>query len=204
MVVYKGSGAEASSFSGLSIYFPPSIDVFDQGYAYAVSNPSGWIDFLESYYTAGQGIVAEELPAFLTTEPEVTLDAAGVTVEGTLDMVSVENLMCATISYGIPLDDGSVAYFGDETHYAFNDETGAADELYAEPEGIIVPQVLSVDPDGNATWSPTSDVGLYADLPAITYDFERLESGEHPFVVSLVVTDYGANSTTISTVVDVP
>jgi len=285
VVVHKGSGDQAPSFSGLSIYFPPSIELFNQAYAYAAPNPSGWIDFLEAYYTAGQGIAPSDVPAFVNDEPDVSGDATGFTVEGTLDMASVESLSSATISYGIQYDDGSVSYFGDEpatitddgsglvsgfydltvlhisdgvdtatayislstddetdgfglevpmayyppgwvegdpyedvtlsiavdgegtiideTYFAVDAETGATGELYAEPEGIVVPQVLLVDADGNSSWDPTSDVGLYADLPNLSYVFEPLEAGT-PIVVTLEVTDYGANTAAISTVVDVP
>jgi hypothetical protein len=285
VVVHKGSGAGAASFSGLSIYFPPSIDTYNQAYAYAAPNPSGWIDFLEVYYAAGQGIAETAVPAFVDAEPAVTGDAAGITAIGTLDTASVENLTDAIITYGIPSDDGSVTYFGDEpatiaddgsglvsgfydltvltisdgvdtatayislttddqsdgfglevpmayyppgwvdgdpyqdvvlsiavdgegtvtseTYYAVDAETGAAGELYAEPDGIVVPRLLNVDAAGTVTWIPTSDVGLYADLPNLQYTFEPLDPGT-PLVVTLQVTDFGANTAAISTLVDVP
>ena len=91
----------------------------------------------------------------------------------------------------------------DETYFAVDPETGATGELYAEPEGIVVPQVPIVDADGNVSWNPTSDVGLYADLPNLTYVFEPLEPGT-PVVVTLEVTDFGANTAAISAVVQAP
>ncbi len=60
-----------------------------------------------------------------------------------------------------------------------------------------------VDADGNVSWNPTSDVGLYADLPNLTYVFEPLEAGT-PIVVTLEVTDFGAHTAAISTAVEVP
>ena len=58
-------------------------------------------------------------------------------------------------------------------------------------------------PTGNQTWAPTSDVGLAADLPSLAYEFTPLDPGT-PLVLSLEVTDFGNNSTAISTVVAVP
>ncbi len=252
---------------------------------YSAPNPSGWVDFLDAYYSAGQGIAETDVPAFVSLEPDVTGDATGLTVAGTLDMISVENLTSATISYGIQLDDGSTAYYGDEpatiaddgsglvsgfydltvlhisdgadtatayislgiddetagfglevpmayyppgwvegdpyedvvlniavdgegtigdeTYFAIDPETGTTGELYAEPDGIVVPQMLIVDADGNSSWSPTSDVGLFADLPNLMYAFEPLEVGTS-IVVTLEVTDFGANTAAISSVAEVP
>jgi hypothetical protein len=44
---------------------------------------------------------------------------------------------------------------------------------------------------------------LYADLPNLQYTFEPLDPGT-PLVVTLQVTDFGANTAAISTLVDVP
>jgi hypothetical protein len=90
-----------------------------------------------------------------------------------------------------------------ETYYSVDPETGATGELYADPEGIIVPQVLVVGADGELTWQPTSDVGLYANLPDLTYTFEPWESGT-PLLVSLTVTDFGGNTATVSGRIDLP
>ena len=130
VVVHKGSGAHGASFSGLSIYFPPSADLFSPYYVDFVPNPSGWVDFLDAYYAAGQGIAATDLPAFVNAEPDVTGDATGLTVEGTLDMASVENLSSATISYGIQSDDGSTTYYGDEPATIADDGSGLVSGFY--------------------------------------------------------------------------
>jgi len=90
-----------------------------------------------------------------------------------------------------------------ETYYAVDAETGATGELYAEPDGIVVPTLLFVDAAGSVTWIPASEVGLYADLPNLQYTFEPLDTGT-PLVVTLRVTDYGANTAAISTLIDVP
>ncbi len=90
-----------------------------------------------------------------------------------------------------------------ETYYVYNEELGTYGELTADPTGIIVPEVLSIAADGTAEWLPTSDVGLFADLPNLVYDVVALDSGT-PIYVELTVTDFGGNSDTVFAVVDVP
>lgn len=99
--------------------------------------------------------------------------------------------------------DGETTEITNETYYAYDDTLGTYGELVAKPRGIIVPEVLTVDADGNETWEPTTDVGLYADLPNIAYDLEDLESGTELYV-TLTVTDFGGNSDSISAQVQVP
>lgn len=79
-----------------------------------------------------------------------------------------------------------------ETYYAVDPETGTVGELQADPEGLIYPELLAVDADGNETWVPSADVGLYANLPDLQYDFPALGSGVNIFA-ELVLTDFGGN-----------
>lgn len=90
-----------------------------------------------------------------------------------------------------------------ETYYVFDEELGTFGELTADPEGIIVPTLLFVGADGSFEWVPSSDVGLYADLPSLTYDLEPLESGTQLYV-ELTVTDFGGNSDFVSGYTVVP
>lgn len=90
-----------------------------------------------------------------------------------------------------------------ETYYALDPELGTYGELTAEPTGVIDPQVLSVDSDGEETWASTSDTGLYADLPSLDYDFAALDSGTTVYI-ELSVTDFGGNSDSVNTSVLVP
>jgi Clostripain family len=90
-----------------------------------------------------------------------------------------------------------------ETYYSYDDELGTYGELTADPEGIIVPQIFAWAADGSGEWVPTSDVGLYADLPALAYDLEALPSGTLLYV-ELTVYDFGGNSDTVSATVEVP
>jgi hypothetical protein len=90
-----------------------------------------------------------------------------------------------------------------ETYYVYDDVLGTYGELTADPEGLIVPTLLFVGADGSFEWVPSSDVGLYADLPALTYDLEDLPSGTELYV-ELTVTDFGGNSDFVSGYVTIP
>jgi hypothetical protein len=90
-----------------------------------------------------------------------------------------------------------------ETYYAYNDSLGTYGELTADPEGVIVPQVLTVDADGNEEWTATSDYGLWADLPAISYEFVAIPSGTR-LLIELWVEDFGGNSAVAEAIVTVP
>ena len=90
-----------------------------------------------------------------------------------------------------------------ETYYAYDEELGTYGELTADPAGIIVPEVLAVGPDGEQTWTPTTDVGLYADLPALQYELTPVPSGSTLYA-ELTVTDFAGNTDTVSATVDVP
>jgi hypothetical protein len=90
-----------------------------------------------------------------------------------------------------------------ESYYAYDPETETYGELIADPEGIIVPEVLWIDRRGNEEWVPTSDVGLYAELADLQYDVEPLPAGTE-LLVDLTVYDFGGNSSTVSSYVEVP
>ena len=90
-----------------------------------------------------------------------------------------------------------------ETYYAYQEEAESYGELSADPEGIIVPEVLNIAEDGTETWVPTSDVGLFADLPNIQYEFEPLEPGTQ-LQVDLTVFDFGGNFDSVGARVEVP
>jgi len=90
-----------------------------------------------------------------------------------------------------------------ETYYSYNADLGTYGELTADPTGIIVPEVLNVLDDGTEEWLATSDLGLYADLPYLQYDFVRLDPGTALYI-ELTVIDYGGNTSTVSAFVSVP
>lgn len=284
-VVHKVQGPAAADFTGMSIYFPPTEDYFLTDYQSIPANPSGWVEFLASYYGAGAAIPVEEQPSFTTDDAIVTFDEDGLNIEGIFDLASQDNLAEAKIQYGLIDADGSVIYIGDEqatvsddgsglasgfydlttlnltdgvdtalaylsltfeedvegftidvpmayyapgdetgetyqdvlltvavddeqnvvgeTYYAYDDEAGTYGEATLDPAGLLFPEVLTVDADGNQTWAPTTDVGLFADLPNILYEFPRLESGTQLYI-ELIVTDFGGNTDSVTAIVTIP
>lgn len=281
-VVHKIAGPGAEAFSGLSIYFPPA-DFLDEEYQTAVDVSGGWMDFLTSFYTAGEALPEDEQAELIeeVDGPQIAIDEEGLSILASFDPAIYENLADAYISYGLVGDDGTITYFGDEsatfseegiaegffdltrleitdgidtaiayvsltseededgftidipmayyepdeneeyvdvllelvidgdgtvtqeTFYVYSEEDGTYGELTADPEGIVVPDVLTVGPDGEEIWTPTSDVGLFADIPELLYDFVKLESGTQ-LLIELSVEDFAGNVDTVSQVVELP
>ncbi|MDP1793222.1 MAG: clostripain-related cysteine peptidase [Acidimicrobiales bacterium] len=104
------------------------------------------------------------------------------------------------LSLSIDAESGDII---DETYYVYDEETGGYGELDVAEGGIVVPEVLKIDAEGNEIWEPTTDVGLYADLESLDYELEPLESGTK-VQLDLTVYDYGDNSDTISSVITIP
>lgn len=283
VVVHKVQGPAAADFSGLSIYFPPTADLYDTEYAEIPANPSGWLTFLEAYYGAGAAIPEAGQAQFLS-DATVTIDEEGLTIEALFAPEALENVADAYIEYGLIEDDGSVTYIGDEsaslagdgsglvsgfydlttlnltdgfdtvlaylsltsdddepgysidiplvyhapgtdgsegqdilltvvvdddqnvvqeTYYVYDEESGSFGEATLDPEGILIPEVVNYDAEGNETWLTTSDVGIFADLPNILYEFPRLESGTELFI-ELVVEDFGGNRAAATAFVTIP
>lgn len=99
--------------------------------------------------------------------------------------------------------DIEAAEFISETIYIYDEQSGGYGELAPDPEGTIVPDVLTVDADGNQVWEPTSDVGFYSDTASLTYDFVPLDPGT-TLQADLTLYDFGGNSSTLSTLVEAP
>ena len=58
-------------------------------------------------------------------------------------------------------------------------------------------------PDGSVEWIVTSDIGLYASLPDLLYDFVPLESGDQVYA-ELNVYDFAGNVSSVSALDVVP
>jgi len=282
-------GAATTGATGLSIYLPPVRELADGAYL-DVPSAHTWSGFLDTYYSAGDAIPAEEQPEFEDVEsgPDVTFDDdGGITLTGAFDPAALDNITEATISYALVNDDDSITYFGEEvadytddgdaptasgsydlsylqisdgedsayaytdldlsddletaffdvpmtyyastdpdhadpedallslvldiaaaefvseTIYIYDEESGGYGELAPDPEGVIVPDVLTIGADGEQSWDPTTDVGLYSDIAKLTYEFVPLDPGT-TIQADLTLTDFGGNSSTLSSVVEVP
>jgi hypothetical protein len=276
VVLNKVSGPAARDFTGLSIYFPPTVEHFDEDYRGIPDTGGQWLAFLDAYYGAGAELGESSPPKFIDAAPEVTLDSEGLTATATLDPATLTNVTGAVIAYGIVGADEAVTLFGEEqaevgedgtvsgftdlqalhlsdgqdeaivyislttddeggfsvdvpmayqaegssemqdvlltvtfdaegdvtseTFYLYNEQSGTYGELSPDPAGLIFPQVPTFDADGNETWSATTDVGLFADLPAIQYEWRRLDAATNLFV-ELRADDYAGNSDTAETTV---
>ncbi|GAW50083.1 peptidase C11, clostripain [Nocardioides sp. PD653] len=106
----------------------------------------------------------------------------------------------ALLSLVLDIDAGE---FVSETLYIYDEESGGYGELAPDPEGILTPDVLTVAANGDQTWEPTTDVGLYADVANLTYDFVPLDSGS-TIQADLTLYDFGGNTSTLSSLVEVP
>jgi hypothetical protein len=106
----------------------------------------------------------------------------------------------ALLSAVLDIDSGE---FASETVYIYDGESGSYGELAPDPDGILVPDVLTVGADGEQTWEPTTDVGLYADIANLTYDFVPLDPGT-TIQADLSLYDFGGNVSTLSSLVEVP
>jgi len=136
------------------------------------------------------------------------LSADGETETATIDVpmayysaddIDGETYQDALLSLTIGADDDEFT----EMYYAYNEETGNYGELYTEPTGLIVPEVLNVLADGTEEWISTGDSGLYADLPSLDYDLEDLESGTIVYI-QLYVVDFGGNVDSVDATVTIP
>lgn len=106
----------------------------------------------------------------------------------------------ALLTLGLQPSSGSVV---SEVFYAYNPETSTYGELTVEPNGLIVPLVQNLYPDGSTEWVPTTDVGLYADLPNLRYGLQPLASGTQLYI-ELWVVDFGGNADYVNAVLTVP
>jgi len=279
-------GIGTAGATGLSIYLPPVAELADPAYA-DVESSGAWGSFLDSYYSAGDSIPAEQLPAFTDPEagPEVTFEDDGtISLLGVFDAAAFGNITEATVSYALVNEDDSITYLGEEvtdftedgtvdgsydltslqigdgedvayayadltlsedlatgfidvpmtyyastdpdqadpkdallslvldaesgefvseTIYIYDEVSGGYGELAADPEGIIIPDVLTIGADGEQLWEPTTDIGLYSNVENLTYEFVPLDSGTI-IQADLSIYDFGGNSSVLSTQVEVP
>jgi hypothetical protein len=114
VVVVSGSGPAASGVSGLSAYFPPSGDLYQDRYPSIA--PPEWVEILEAYYTAGEAIPPQEQPSFAAVGNEATYEftSIGLTVSAGFDEASVDNIVAAVLHSGVVQDDGSIVFVGED------------------------------------------------------------------------------------------
>lgn len=89
-----------------------------------------------------------------------------------------------------------------ETYYTI-DPSGSFGELAPDPRGLMFPVALRQLPDGSTEWIETTDVGLFAELANLQYEFVPIPSGT-PLDARLIIRDFGGNIDSVSISTTVP
>jgi hypothetical protein len=176
VVLRTVEGAAKLDSTGISIYFPPTEDLFNPDYEAAVGD-SPWLGMLRTYYGAGEALPTEERAAIEVAEGSergafglpaatTTFNDDGLSVVAELTEESAANVVETALSYGVVGDDGSVIFLGEEPA-----ELGAGGALGATFD-LTTMQIS--DGTNTATAYLTleaDDDGLYTiDVPMAYYD----------------------------------
>jgi hypothetical protein len=124
-VIDRVSGQATQGATGLSIYFPPTVDYFNPEYR-DLPNTGGWMEFLTTYYAEGQDIAQQpELG-----NADITFGPNGVTISGAFDITTGSTLSEAYIRYGVVGSDGSITFLGEQDATIPEGTTGTAFGTY--------------------------------------------------------------------------
>ncbi len=194
LVVSQTTGAATVASTGLSIYFPPFADAFRQGYLFLDDIPV-WPDLLQSYFTAGETIPADEQPLFVNTDgrAEYFFDEDGLNITGTFDLAAQGNIVDAEIFYGVlDEEDGSIIFIGEETGEVSDDGSGLAGAIY---DLTVLTISDGIDTDYaylDLTYDPESGLN-FIDVPLWYVPPEELTTDDppHDVVLSLVLDQDG-------------
>lgn len=132
-VIYEISGPATRRATGVSVYFPPSLDYVSDRYAELDEVP-GWFEILEAFYYAGENMDEGSKASFAEEEAlEFYFDDEGLTVYGTVEVGSSDSIIAAEIVYGVVDDsDGSIVFIGEEpaSFEALDDGSGEVAAFY--------------------------------------------------------------------------
>ena len=106
-VVAKTSGAQTSTATGLSIYFPASMQLYDSAYD-GLTEAADWRAFLQRYL---QG--SSDQPVFTSQDATAQLSGSDLTLTGQLASGTGALVTEATLFTGFAQDDGSLVVVGD-------------------------------------------------------------------------------------------
>jgi len=132
-VIHEISGPATRRATGVSVYFPPSLDYVSDRYAELDEVP-GWFEILEAFYYAGENMDEGSKASFAEEEAlEFYFDDEGLTVYGTVEVGSSDSIIAAEIVYGVVDDsDGSIVFIGEEpaSFEALDDGSGEVAAFY--------------------------------------------------------------------------
>lgn len=129
VVLDRVAGQATRGATGLSIYFPPTGQYYDEDYA-AVGERTGWADFLTTYYTEGGQVDPNGQPDFITGDATVQFADGGLYVSGAFGAGAEANISEVVLYYGILNDDGTVDYIGEKPGVVSEDGSGVAAAFY--------------------------------------------------------------------------
>ena len=127
-VIGQVTGPATKSATGLAIYFPKLESFSNEGYFY-LQGITGWQNILISYFEAQQNIPENEQAEFVTEPYSATyaLDAdEGLEITAQFNLAAQDNLTEAVIYYGLPEEDGSILFLGEEAAEILTDGSGVA------------------------------------------------------------------------------
>jgi hypothetical protein len=128
-VLDKVDGQATQGATGLSIYFPPTAEYFDEDYN-ELGLDSGWSEFLAAYYGAGNDIPADNEAQFAEGDAEVFFDEDGLNITASFASAVENNLAEAFIRYGVVEADDSITFLGQEPAAIADDGSGQALGIY--------------------------------------------------------------------------
>lgn len=128
LVVDKVAGIASKRASGLSVYFPQTINYRDENYL-SLNVVPAWGAFLESFLAAGEEIPEASRPKLNQeeTSTEYYIDGEGLTITANLDSGSQDTVTEVILYYGAidPADD--ILYFiGEDSGWINDDGTVSA------------------------------------------------------------------------------
>ena len=130
-VIEQVTGPATSNATGLAIYFPEYANLSREGY-FSLEGIDSWQKILLSYFEAQQNIPEDEQARFVTEPYSATysLGDDGLIVNAQFDLAAQDNLTEAVIYYGIPEEDGSILFLGEEPAEIATDGSGIATAVY--------------------------------------------------------------------------
>ena len=161
VVIDKVDGQATTGATGLSIYFPPTVEYFDADYN-ELGLDSGWSEFLAAYYGAGTDIPAENEAQFAEGDAEVFFDEDGLNITASFASAAEDNLAEAFIRYGVVETDESITFLGQEPAAIADDGSGQA-------LGIFDLTMMTIS-DGEDTTGAYLDLTANDDFSVVTID----------------------------------
>ena len=192
VLISQVTGPATKSATGLSIYFPKLSEYANEDYE-AIPDLDDWKNLLKEHFSLQENIPDNKKANIVTDtfEPSYSLDDDGLLITAQFDIAVEENLTESVIYYGIPEDDGSILFIGEEPGEISNDGSGLVEGFYDLTALTMSDGIDTVYAYSQIT---TDEPYLYLDIPLAYLSPEDAEANsEHlrDVVLSLTVDDTG-------------